>query len=209
MTGRIIATPDCVREGCDWLAAADPRLAAVYAATGLPPLRRRPAGFVALRDIIAGQQVSVASAAAIVARMDAAKVTSVAAVARQGADGLARLGLSRQKISSLLGIVDAEFDFAALGDLPNARARDALVALTGVGPWSGDIYLLTALGRADVFPAGDLALKDAARVALALAARPSDNQMAAIARAWAPWRAVAARLLWAYYRLVKQREGLG
>ena len=82
-----------------------------------------------------------------------------------------------------------------------------LTALKGVGRWTADLYLLSALGRRDAFPAGDLALQEAARQLFALPARPSPQAFEALAEPWRPWRAVAARALWAYYRHIKGREG--
>ena len=102
-----------------------------------------------------------------------------------------------------------------LNDLPNwvesARLErsfgSALTKLHGIGPWTADIYLLACLGHADAWPAGDLALQEAARLAFGLRARPNAKQMVALAEAWRPWRGVAARLLWTYYRAMKGREG--
>ena len=87
------------------------------------------------------------------------------------------------------------------------EAHAALTAVHGIGPWTADIYLLTCLGHADAWPAGDLALQEAARLALALDARPTTKEMGPLAEGWRPWRGVAARLLWTYYRTVKRRDG--
>ena len=87
-------------------------------------------------------------------------------------------------------------------------AHAALVALHGVGPWTADIYLLFCLGHADAFPAGDLAVQESARIALNLRKRPDAKALGKIAEAWRPWRGVAAHLLWAYYHVVKRREGI-
>ena len=91
---------------------------------------------------------------------------------------------------------------AHLADLAAEDAHAALTAVHGIGPWTADIYLLSCLGHADAWPAGDLALQEAARVAFALPARPSTKEMQALAESWRPWRAVAARVLWSYYRAV-------
>ena len=87
------------------------------------------------------------------------------------------------------------------------EAHAALTALHGIGPWTADIYLLFCLGHADAWPAGDLALQEAARIAFGLKKRPDAKEMAKLAETWRPWRGVAAHLLWAYYRVVKRREG--
>ena len=80
--------------------------------------------------------------------------------------------------------------------------------LHGIGPWTADLYLLACLGHADAWPAGDLALQEAARLAFGLPKRPTTKEMGPLADKWRPWRAVAARLLWSYYRVMKKREGV-
>jgi DNA-3-methyladenine glycosylase II len=87
-------------------------------------------------------------------------------------------------------------------------AHAELVKLHGVGPWTADIYLLFCLGHADAFPSGDLAVQEAAKIALGLRKRPSPDRLTKIAEAWRPWRGVAAHLMWAYYHVVKRREGI-
>ena len=91
------------------------------------------------------------------------------------------------------------------------RTEDAVAALTsvkGIGRWTAEIYLMFALGRADVIAAGDLALQEASRMLFGLAERPSERRLRELAADWAPWRAVAARVLWSYYRLARNREGI-
>ena len=105
-------------------------------------------------------------------------------------------------------IAEARLDYPALRSMPEEEAVATLTAIKGIGVWTAEIYLTTALGRADVFAPGDLALQEAARILFALEARPGEKAFAARAQAWSPWRGVAARLLWAYYREVKKREGL-
>ncbi len=207
MTGRIIDTEADLREGAEWLAARDAGMALAYARCGLPPLRRRPAGFATLMQAIVGQQVSVASAAAIWSRLEAGGLTTPAAVVAAGETGLREAGLSRPKIRYALGLAAADVDFAALRDLPDDAAIARLVDLPGIGPWTAEIYALTALGRCDVLPAGDLALQEGARMLYGLADRPGAAALRATGEGWRPWRAVAARLLWAYYAAEKTREG--
>ena len=123
---------------------------------------------------------------------------------------LARLGLSQPKIKTLKAIATAvskgAINLEALGSMEADDAHNALVALHGIGPWTADIYLLFCLGHADAFPAGDLALQEAARIAFGLKTRPDAKQMRARAEAWRPWRGVAAHLLWAYYAAIKRRD---
>ena len=102
----------------------------------------------------------------------------------------------------------AGIDFAALRSAPYAEVMAVLTAVPGIGQWTAEIYAMFALGRADVFAPGDLALQEAARLLFGMEARPSERALRGMAQDWAPWRAVAARLLWAYYRVAKEREGI-
>jgi DNA-3-methyladenine glycosylase II len=208
MVGRIIETEACVAEGAAWLATREPRFAEALALTGPLPLRRRADGFAALRDAIVSQQISVAAADAIGARMAAAGLTEAPAIAAAGDDALRGCGLSRQKIRYLRGVAEAGPDYAALRALPDAAVVAELTALPGIGPWTAEIYAMFSLGRADVFAPGDVALQESVRLLFGLPARPTPGALAAMAAPWSPWRGVAARLLWAYYRVAKQREGI-
>ncbi|MFD2182717.1 DNA-3-methyladenine glycosylase family protein [Rhodoplanes azumiensis] len=197
--------------GLAHLVAADPRLAAVLAAGGRPPLRRRPGGFPGLAATVLGQQLSTASAAAIGARLFAAiDPFEPKAVLRSRDTTLARIGLSAPKIKALKEIAralrDGALDLDAVAALPADAAHAALVAVHGIGPWTADSYLLFCLGHADAWPAGDLALQEALRIAFVLDARPTTKQMGPLAEPWRPWRGVAAFLLWTYYRTIKQRD---
>lgn len=195
------------------LLAADPRLATLVAVAGPPPLRRRAGGFAGLASIVVGQQLSTASASAIFGRLSAAfDPLDHGAVRRARKAKLQRIGLSEAKIRTLRAVADAiekkHIDFEALADMPADEAHEKLVAIHGIGPWTADLYLLFCLGHADAFPAGDLALQEAARLGFGLKKRPDAKQLAALAEKWRPWRGVAAKLLWAYYRAVKRREGV-
>lgn len=204
----ILDDTDTLAEGAHWLAAADPGLARIVEALPLPPLRRRAPGFATLFHAIAGQQVSTASAAAIWARLDTAGLTSEAPVLAAGEEGLRACGLSRPKIRYALALAGAGIDFAALAALDDEMLVTRLVALPGIGRWTAEIYGTTALGRADLIPAGDLALQEATRLLYGLSERPSEAALRARAAAWSPWRGVAARLLWSFYAAEKGREGI-
>ncbi|MFC2969825.1 DNA-3-methyladenine glycosylase family protein [Acidimangrovimonas pyrenivorans] len=209
MVGRIIETEACIAEGTAWLAAREPRFATVLEVVEAVPLRRRPDGFGALVWAIVGQQVSTASAAAILGRLEAAGLTEGAALAAVSEEELRACGLSRPKMRYLRALAAAELDFPALRAMPDAAVIAELVALPGIGRWTAEVYAMLSLGRADVFAPGDLALQEAARALFGLAARPSERELRAMAEAWSPWRGVAARMLWAYYRHLKAREGIG
>src|SRR5256714_10092954 len=177
------------------LVAADPRWAPVVERAGQPPLRRREGGFAGLAQIIVSQQVSVASAAAIHGRLVAiGDPFDHTSVLRARKDRLLRVGLSNAKVKTLKAIAKAinsgTIDLHSLAELPADDAHAALVALHGIGPWTADIYLLTCIGHADAWPAGDLALQEAARIAFDLRRRPTTKEMGPLAERWRPYRAV-------------------
>jgi len=189
------------------LVALEPRFAPVLEAGPLP-LRRRSDGFEALLSAIVSQQVSVASAAAIWARVEAAGLARASAMARATDEDLRAVGLSRPKQRYARALAQADLDYGRLREASSDEVIATLVALPGVGLWTAEIYAKFALGHADVFAAGDLALQEAARGMFDLPARPSEKELRAMAQAWSPVRAVAARALWVYYRLEKDREGI-
>ena len=131
-----------------------------------------------------------------------------AAVQQASEDDLRACGLSRQKIRYGKALAEAGIDFNRLRDLPDADVIKTLVAVPGIGPWTAEVYAMFSLGRADVFAPGDLALQGAAKVLFDLPERPSERVLRQMAQDWSPWRAVAARALWAYYRVIKNREGI-
>ncbi len=206
--GRIIETPDCVAEGAAWLGAQDRRFADALKLTGALPLRRRPDGFAQLLNAIVSQQVSVASANAIWGRMQGARLTGPRKIIRASDGDLRAVGLSRQKIRYARALAEARIDYGALRLKPDGEVMQTLVAVPGIGPWTAEIYAMFSLGRADVFAPGDLALQEAARILFDLPERPKERAFRAMAQDWSPWRSVAARLLWAYYRVAKNREGI-
>ncbi len=208
MVGRIIASEDDVAEGAAWLAATEPRFAAALALTGPLPLRRREDGFATLFGAIVSQQVSVAAATAIWGRLEAVGAHLPEGVAAASDETLRACGLSRQKIAYGRAIAGGGIDFVALRAMPDAGVVAELVRIKGVGVWTAEIYAMFSLGRADVFAPGDLALQEAARLLFELPERPKEPALRALSLGWSPWRAVAARLLWAYYRVANQREGV-
>lgn len=208
MSGRIIHTEADVAEGAAWLAAREPRFAEALALTGPLPLRRREGGYAALLKTICSQQLSVASADAVWGRLEAAGATHPEMLLEMDDAGLRACGLSGQKIRYARALAEAGIDYAALTGLPEDEAIAILTSVKGIGVWSAEIYLMFSVGRADVLAAGDLALQEAARVLFALPERPRDRALREMAAPWSPWRAVAARILWAYYRVAKRREGI-
>jgi DNA-3-methyladenine glycosylase II len=206
---RIIATEADIRAGVKALRRKCATMRHVHDTAGDPPLRRGLAGFEGLARIVVGQQVSIASAAAIWGRTTAAcQPFEPATLLRLTDTRLAGAGLSRPKIRTLRAIAGAcanGLDLAALEGASDEEIRAALTAVVGIGPWTADVYIMFCLGRADAWAPGDLALQIAMQRAFALAARPDKDDMVTFAERWRPWRGVAARLLWAYYAAVKAK----
>lgn len=197
-----------MEEGAAWLAAREPRFAHALRLTGTPPLRRRPDGFAQLLAAIVSQQVSTHAASAIWGRMEAAGLTAPDAVLAADDATLRAPGLSGQKMRYARALAASGIDFDALRTLPDAQIVDTLVQVPGIGRWTAEIYAMFALGRADVFAPADLALQESARRLFALPDRPREAAFRKMAEEWSPWRTVAAGLLWAYYRVETDREGV-
>ena len=171
------------------------------------PLRRHADGFAALLQAIVGQQVSTASAAAIWARLQAADLCEEGAVQAASEEALRGCGLSRPKVRYAHALANARIDYAALRTADTEHVVATLTEVPGIGRWTAEIYAKFALGHADVFAAGDLALQEGAKLLFGLPERPAERDMRAMAEAWQPVRAIAARALWAYYRAQTKREG--
>ena len=205
---RVIRAPADLEEGAAHLVRVCPVWARELPALLTLPMRRWPEGFPAIRDALVSQQISTRAAAAIGARMAEAGLADEAGIAAAEDETLRAAGLSRPKVRYLRGIVAAGVDWPGLRALPDEEVIARLTALPGIGRWTAEIYLKFALGRADAFAAGDLALAEAARLLYGLPERPGPAALTALAEPWRPWRAVAARALWAYYRAAKGREGV-
>lgn len=208
----ISSTAD-LEEGMAALTALDPAWAPIIARTGIPPLRRRESGFSSLASIIVSQQLSVASARAVWARVESVLGPLTPERVLAASDDEMRLsGLSRPKQKTLRAVAAAiaenRLDLVALETATPDFVHAHMTAVSGIGPWTADVYLLFCLGHRDGFAAGDLAVQEAAKVAFRLAARPKPAELTRLAEAWRPWRGVAARLLWSYYAVLKSREGI-
>lgn len=197
-------TPASLSRGAQQLAEADPDLGAVLARLGEPPMWEREPGFATLIQIILEQQVSLAAARTMYQRLTVhLGAMSPELVHANQVSGLRDFGLTRQKAGYCHGlasrILDGSLDLDLIDHGPDAAGRQALLAVPGLGPWSVDIYYLMALRRPDVWPRGDLALAAALREVKHLDALPSRDEQQLLASAWAPWRSVAARIIWAHY----------
>ena len=186
------------------LAARDVLLAGIRERLGAPPLWGRRPGFATLVRIILEQQVSLVAARTLYRRLEAhLGGMTPERVAALHVSGLREFGLTRQKSAYCHGlalrVLDGRLDLAAAARGTDADGRSALLAVPGIGPWSVDIYYLMALRRPDVWPTGDLALAVALRELRRTRRLPTADEQHRLARRWAPWRSVAARMLWAHY----------
>ncbi|MEP9353030.1 DNA-3-methyladenine glycosylase 2 family protein [Xanthobacter sp. KR7-65] len=213
MNEPLLADQPAFDRAFDALLALDPRLVPLAQVAGRPALRRREPGFAGLCAVVVAQQLSVASARAITARLEATLggVPTVEAMLAAPVERLRAAGLSAPKIRTLTGIARAldagEVDLDALARMPADAAADVMTRLPGIGLWTADIYLLFCLGRADAFPHGDLALQVALGDGFALGGRCTPQGLKAVAEDWRPLRGVAAHLLWAYYGARRSRLG--
>ena len=187
-----------------YLSAKDENLAVAFHKYGTPPLREKTRGFAGLAQILISQQVSTAAAASIFSRFEAAmgglEPENLLALDEATLSGC---GLSRpkQRYLRILSetVMSGALDFKKLDRADNETIYDTLVAITGIGPWTAQCYLLFALRRADMFPAGDLALQHGVRMMYGMDYKPSAEALADFAQRWQPYRGAAARLLWSYY----------
>jgi DNA-3-methyladenine glycosylase II len=206
--GAVIKSQDCVDTAALDLIKIAPIFQTIVPDLSPLPLRLRGDGFEALLSAIVSQQISVASAASVWAKLSATNMTNPENVAGATDDDLRALGLSRPKVKYAKSLADADIDYPALWHQPNADVMAQLTTVKGIGRWTAEIYLMFSLGRADILPVGDIALQEAAKVLFNLDARPTEPEFDKMAADWAPWRSIAARALWAYYAQLKNREGI-
>ncbi|HSB80461.1 MAG TPA: DNA-3-methyladenine glycosylase 2 family protein [Candidatus Methylomirabilis sp.] len=197
-------TKESLAGAAQHLAKRDRELAEILDRYGPPPLWGRTPGFPTLVQIILEQQVSLASARSVFRRLTTtvAPFTAIRFI-ELGEPYFRSLGITRQKAAYCLhvarAVAEGHLRFAVVARASDAAARAALTQITGIGPWTADIYLLMALRRADVWPSGDLALVKAASTLKKLRGHPTPIAIADIAEGWRPFRSVAARMLWQYY----------
>ena len=197
-------TRERLAEGASYLVSRDEDLARLFETDGVPPLWARRPGFPTLVHMILEQQVSLASARAVYQRLiDDLSPFTADRVLEAGVSHLRSLGVTRQKsaycVNVAAGVVAGTLSLGAIGKLPDHAAADALQAVTGIGPWTADVYLLMALRRPDIWPLGDIALINTLRKVKRLRTRPSAERQGKIAENWRPFRSVAARMLWNHY----------
>jgi DNA-3-methyladenine glycosylase II len=200
----MVRTTDTLHESLEALAAAEPAFAAVLEQHGRPEPRISPPGAVTLLRTIVGQQVSVAAARSMWAKLEAAygSPPDLAAILKATDEEMRAAGLSRQKAGyarSLAQLVlSGELDLDAL-PADDEEAIELLTRIKGIGRWSAEIYLLFAEGRRDVWPAGDLAVQIQIGRLLGMDDRPSEKVLREIGERWRPHRGAAAVLAWHSY----------
>lgn len=198
------------------LAAADPKLVSLIERFGpLIEYRKRDDGFEALLRLIVEQQLSVKAADTILGRLHAGLHATYGGIHPQALmdhdeDAMRAYGLSRPKIRYVKALAEAvhsgAFDVAALSAMETEDAAQALIALKGIGRWTAEVYLMFSEGRIDLFPVGDIALREAVGWIDGLEMRPDEAYCAQRALTWSPYRSIAAHLLWAYYSAVKRGD---
>src|SRR6266516_1794345 len=197
-------TSKLISSASEHLANLDPHLALVFKQNGPPPLWGRKPGFTTMVQIILEQQVSLSSAASMFRRLSAnISPFTPGRFVELGEMYLRSLGLTRQKSAYCVhlarSIADRELNRSFVSRMSDLDARTELMRIKGIGMWSADIYLLTALRRPDIWPSGDAALiNDITRIRQQ-SARPNADELLGMAERWRPFRAVAARMLWQYY----------
>lgn len=191
------------------LIVIEPQFANAYEKTGLPTLRLRDSGFPQLLKTIVSQQLSVAAADSIWQKLHSADLISESAIINADEEILRSNGLSKQKIRYAKSLAHHQIDYHALAAQPDEQVIQTLTAVTGIGRWTAEIYLLFSLYRSDVFAANDLALQVAYQQLFEIDTRPNEKSLRHYASAWQPERSTAAYLLWSYYHYLKKREGVG
>ncbi len=208
MNERIIETEECLKEGCIYLVDRFPEFSRAVDIVGSLNLRRRPDGFSQLLSAIVSQQLSVAAANSIWSRLKSARLIGPRKISSASDEELAAAGLSRQKIRYARALANSKINYRKLRGMTSEEVITELTQVSGIGSWTAEIYTMFSLGRADVFAPGDLALQESARLLFDWPSRPKEKEFRELSKAWSPWRSVAARILWSYYRHVKERDGI-
>ena len=204
----LIESDEILVQAINALTSCEPRFEYVLEHTGMPKLRLRPDGFQTLLQAIVSQQVSVAAANAIWSRLERENFLEPNQILKTNEDRLNAAGLSRQKIRYAKALAAADLDYIKLRQKSDDEVIRILTEIPGIGVWTAEIYAMFSLKRADIFAAGDLALKESARILFSLSERPTEGKLRQLSTNWSPWRSVAALLLWDYYSFAKNREGV-
>lgn len=208
MSVHTIENIEALDEHITALIAIEPKFAAVYLQVGMPSLRHNAGGFEQMMRAMVGQQLSVAAAASIWQRLMDADLTNPSAINRATDETLRAQGLSKQKIRYVRSLVEHDIDFVALTMMLDEEVIKTLTAVTGIGRWTAEMYLLFSLKRADILAVDDLAIKVAAMELLGLAERPTPKQLKHLTQDWSPHRSAASLLLWSYYGFLRNKTAV-
>ena len=187
-----------------YLTKKDKDLGTIFKSDGVPPIWARRPGFTTLIKIILEQQVSLSSAKAVYTKVaHSIKPFTPQRFEELGIRYLKTLGVTRQKSSYIINVANAinhgNLNSKTLHKLDDEIVKEKLMSIKGIGSWSADIYLLMALRRPDVWPAGDIALEKTIRKIKRLRKNYSSEKLSEVAEKWRPYRSVAARMLWHNY----------
>ena len=207
MTERTINTKKDLEEGIQFLSHRDPILCGVIDRDKIS-LTKRTVGFSALLKTIVSQQLSTSAASKIWQRIVESNLDIQENIHQVKDEKLLSLGLSRQKCSYARALAEAKIDYMSLGKLDSNLVIKRLIEIKGIGQWSAQIYCMFSLARSNIFPSGDLALQEAIRVLLKLESRPNIKEVDKISERWAPWKTIAALVLWGFYSKQKKKEGV-
>lgn len=208
MSVHTIENIEALDEHITALIAIEPKFAAVYLQVGMPSLRHNAGGFEQMMRAMVGQQLSVAAAASIWQRLMDADLTNPSAINSATDETLRAQGLSKQKIRYVRSLVEHDIDFVALTMMLDEEVIKTLTAVTGIGRWTAEMYLLFSLKRADILAVDDLAIKVAAMELLGLAERPTPKQLKHLTQDWSPHRSAASLLLWSYYGFLRNKTAV-
>ena len=197
-----------LKEHITALIAIEPKFTSVYKQVGVPDLRHNEGGFAQIMRAMVGQQLSVAAASSIWQRLLNTGLTTPQAIHKATDEDLRTQGLSKQKIRYTRSLVEHDINFSELKNLSNEEALRTLTAVTGIGNWTAEMYLLFSLKRADILAVDDLAIKVAAMDLLGLVERPKPKQLKSLTQDWAPHRSAASLLLWDYYGLLRHKTAV-
>lgn len=190
------------------LARLDPKLGNVIKNLDNIKQRTREGGFPSLLRAIVGQQLSVKAAAAIWLKLENANLTNEENIDLASDLELRACGLSKQKIKYTKALASQKIDYSKLESLTEDEVIGILTAVPGIGRWTAEIYLMFCLNKPDVFPSGDLALQEATKILYLLPFRPKEKEMRELTQKWKPFRSLAALILWEFYAINKNREGV-
>lgn len=208
MLEKIIRSGDDLQEGLSYLAQHDQRLSQAINNQTRISLARRSAGFPALLKTIVSQQLSTAAASKIWQRIIDRNLQDQRRISTVTDEALLSLGLSRQKCSYVRALTSENLDYDSLDSMDSDQVIGRLIEIKGIGKWTAQIYCMFSLARANIFPSGDLALQESIRILFELDERPTAKEVEDQSNHWAPWKSVAALVLWDFYRRERKREGV-